>query len=234
MHLQNMFIIYVTDLSPKNKMQWWRLNFLQKSKLQMVGNKKKFYYFISEIPNFFYMGFFRKFSMFHWSIPLKSLLSSSSLIIKSLILHNIALITTSVNCQHSVPDIYSQTIYTIVRLPHPRSRDSQGQETFLEAFTATLRSKGLSRSKMKWWDIYKNLPVNATVRIPHPRNRDNQVQETLAPSAVNQTCNYDKACSNHPPSLSTLRLKGLSCSNIKWWAIYTNCHSRTTPSSEQR
>ena len=88
--------------------------------------------------------------MFHWSIPLKSLLSSSSLIIKSLILHNIALITTSVNCQHSVPDIYSQTIYTIVRLPHPRSRDSQGQETFLEAFTATLRSKGLSRSKMKW------------------------------------------------------------------------------------
>ena len=54
------------------------------------------------------------------------------------------------------------------------------------------------------------------VRIPHPQNRDNQVQETLAPSAVNQTCNYDTACSNHPPSLSTLRLKGLSCSKIKW------------------
>ena len=30
---------------------------------------------------------------------------------------------------------------------------------------STLRSKGLSRSKMKWWAIYANLPTNATVKI---------------------------------------------------------------------
>ena len=34
--------------------------------------------------------------------------------------------------------------------------------------------------------------------------------------------NYDIEWSNHPPSLSTLRQKGFSCSMIKWWAIYTN------------
>ena len=49
-----MFIIYVVDLSTKNKM--WRrgLKFLQKLKMQMVVKRKKnvFSYFISEIPNF--------------------------------------------------------------------------------------------------------------------------------------------------------------------------------------
>ena len=69
---------------------------------------------------------------------------------------------------------YIYFIYTnlpvsdIVRLPHPRSGDSQGQETFLAPSTdkqtsnydtecsnhhpsqSTLTSKGLSRSKMKW------------------------------------------------------------------------------------
>ena len=36
-------------------------------------------------------------------------------------------------------------------------------------------------------------------------------------SADKQTCNYNKECSNyHHPSLSTLRLKGLSLSKMKW------------------
>ena len=56
----------------------------------------------------------------------------------------------------------------IVRLPHPRSGDSQGQETFLAPSVdkkicnydteysnhhpslSTLSSKGLSRNRMKW------------------------------------------------------------------------------------
>ena len=59
-------------------------------------------------------------------------------------------------------------VNVIVRLPHPRSRDSQGQETFLAPSAdkqtrsyhkecsnhhlplSVLRSKGLSHSKMKW------------------------------------------------------------------------------------
>ena len=43
----------------------------------MVGKRKKnvfFSYFISGIPNFSYMGFFRKCSIFRWSIPLRVLL----------------------------------------------------------------------------------------------------------------------------------------------------------------
>ena len=70
--------------------------------------------------------------------------------------------------------IYKYIIYinlpvdVIVRLPHPCSGDSQGQETFLvpsadkqtrnydiecsnhHPFLSTLRPKGLSHSKMKW------------------------------------------------------------------------------------
>ena len=59
-------------------------------------------------------------------------------------------------------------VNSIVRLPHPRSGDSQGQETFLAPSTdkeirnydiecsnyhpslSTQRPKGLSHSKMKW------------------------------------------------------------------------------------
>ena len=106
---------------------------------------------------------------------------------------------------------------------------------------STLRPKGLSLSKMKWWAIYANLPVNAIVRrLPHPRGRESQGQEMfLALSADKQTYNYDIECSNHHPSLLTLRLKGLSLSKMKWWAIYTNLPVNaivrlTTPSSEQR
>ena len=65
--------------------------------------------------------------------------------------------------------------------------------------------------------MYTNLPVNAIVRLPHPRNGDSQGQETfLAPSGDKQTRNYDTECSNHHPSLSTLRRKGLSRSKMKW------------------
>ena len=64
--------------------------------------------------------------------------------------------------------------------------------------------------------IYTNLPVSDIVRLPHPRSGDSQVQETfLAPSADKETRNYDTECSNHHPSLSTLRSKGLSRSKMK-------------------
>ena len=66
--------------------------------------------------------------------------------------------------------------------------------------------------------IYTNLPLNAIVRLPHPPSRDSQGP----PSSDKQTCNYDIECSNHHPFLSTVRPKGLSCSKMKWGAIYTN------------
>ena len=128
-----------------------------------------------------------------------------------------------------------------VRLPHPQSRDSQGQETFLAPSAnkqthnydtqcsnhhpslPTLTSKGLSRSIMKWWAIYTNLPVNAIVRLPHPQSGDRQIRETfLAPSTDKQTRNCETECSNHHTSLTILRSKGLNCIKMKWWAISTN------------
>ena len=64
--------------------------------------------------------------------------------------------------------------------------------------------------------ICTNLPVNAIVRLRHPRSGYSQGQETfLAPSADKQTRNYDTECSNHHPSLSTLRPKGLNRSRMK-------------------
>ena len=129
----------------------------------------------------------------------------------------------------------------IVRLPHPRIGDSQGQKTFLAPSAdketrkydiersnhhpslSTLRPKGLSRSKMKWWAIGTNLPMDVIVRLPHRQCGDSQGQGTfLAPSAYKQTRNYDIECSNHHPSLSTQRPKELSRSKMKWLAIYTN------------
>ena len=51
----------------------------------------------------------------------------------------------------------------------------------------------------------------------HSQSGDSQGQEVfLAPSTDKQTSNYDTECSNHHPSLSTLRSKGLSCSKTKW------------------
>ena len=73
--------------------------------------------------------------------------------------------------------------------------------------------------------IHTHLPVNAIVRLPHPGSGDSQGQKTfLAPSADKRTSNYDTKCSNHHPSLSTLRSKGLSRSKIKWWAIYAQIY----------
>ena len=71
--------------------------------------------------------------------------------------------------------------------------------------------------------IYTNVPVNAIVRPPHPHSGDSQSQETfLVSSADNQTHNYDTECSNHHPSLSILTSKGLSRSQMKRLAMYTN------------
>ena len=145
----------------------------------------------------------------------------------------------------------------IVRLPHPRSGDSQGQETFLAPSAdkqtrnydtewsnhhpslSTLRSKGLSRSKMKWWAIYTNLPVDVIVRLPHPRSGDSQGQETfLAPSADKQTRNYNTRVLK-PPSLPiNPKVKGIEplqdemVSHI--YKFINKCHCQTTPSSGWR
>ena len=128
-----------------------------------------------------------------------------------------------------------------VTLHHPRSRDSQGQETFWTPSAdndtrnydtecsshhpplSISRPKGWSRSKMKWWAIYTNLPVNVIVRLLHPQRRDSQGEETIsAPSGDKQTGNYDTQCANHHSSLSMARPKALSRSKMKWWPIYKN------------
>ena len=133
-------------------------------------------------------------------------------------------------------DIYTNLpVDVIVWLPHPQYGNSQGQETFLASSAdkqtrkfniecsndhpslSTLRPKGLSRSKTKWWAICTNLPVDVIVRIAHPWSGDSQFQETfLAPSADKGNRNYDIECSNHQPSYSALRPKGLSRSKMKW------------------
>ena len=129
----------------------------------------------------------------------------------------------------------------MVRLPHCRSGQGHNQETFFASSAdkqtrnydiectnhlpslSTLTPKGLSRSKMKWWALYTNIPVGVIVWLPHPWRGASQCQKTfLEPYADKQTPNYDIQCWNHHPSLSTLRPKGLSRSKMKWWAIYTN------------
>ena len=56
-----------------------------------------------------------------------------------------------------------------------------------------------------------------------PQSGDSQSKETfLVSSADNQTSNYDTECLNHHPSLSILISKGLSRSQMKWLAMYTN------------
>ena len=62
--------------------------FLQKSKIQTVGKRKKnFSYFISEIPNFSNMGFFLKCSMFCRSIPLRFIQLINPLYFKPTVFH---------------------------------------------------------------------------------------------------------------------------------------------------
>ena len=50
--------------------------FNKNQKYRSLETEKKNQFFVSEIPNFYYMGFFRKCSMFLQSIPLKFLLES--------------------------------------------------------------------------------------------------------------------------------------------------------------
>ena len=51
--------------------------------------------------------------------------------------------------------------------------------------------------------------MNAIVRLPHPWSGDSKGQETfLVPSANNEI--YDRLCSNHHSSLSTLGSKRMS------------------------
>ena len=156
-----------------------------------------------------------------------------------------------------VSHIYKYTSGCHSQTTHRGSGDSQYQETFLapsadkqtrnydiecsnhHSSLSTIRPKGLSHSKMKWWPKYTNIPVDVIVRLPRPWSGDSQNQEKfLAPSADKQTRNYDIECSNHHPSLSTLRPEAFSHSNIKCLAIYPNipngCHSQITPSSEWR
>ena len=129
----------------------------------------------------------------------------------------------------------------IVRLTCPRRGESLCQETFSapsadektrnsdtecsnhHLWISTLRPKGLNCSKMKWWVIYTNLPVNVIVRLPYPWREDSQRQETFsATSACKKPRNYDTECWNHHPSYSTLRPNPFSHSKMKSWAIYTN------------
>ena len=102
---------------------------------------------------------------------------------------------------------------------------------------STLSLKGLSLSKVTSWAINTNLPVNAIVSLSHSQSKDSQGRKKfLAPSANKKTCNYDKECSNHNYSISTMREKRLGCSKMIYCAIYTNygCQSQNTPSSEWR
>ena len=146
-------------------------------------------------------------------------------------------------------------VNAIVRLPHLRTGDRHGQKMVLASSAdnqtrnynteclnhhpslSTPRSKGLSHNKMKWWATYTNLPVNAIVRLPHLRTGGRYGQKmVLATSANNQIRNYNTECSNHHPSLSTPRSKGLSHSKVTWWASYkykfsSKWHNQTTPSS---
>ena len=65
--------------------------------------------------------------------------------------------------------------------------------------------------------------MDVIVRLRHPRSGDSQGQKTfLAPSADNQARNHHLECSNHHPTLSTLRSKGSSHSKMKCCAIHKN------------
>ena len=70
-----MFIIYVTDLSTKNKLLRGGFPFLQKPKIQAVGKRKKIIFFsnsTAENPNFSYMRFFQKMLYVSWDHSFKN------------------------------------------------------------------------------------------------------------------------------------------------------------------
>ena len=60
------------------------LHFLENQKYRRLEKKKKkFSYFVSEIPNFFYMGFFGKCSKLRQSIPLTLYTTSTKINLSS-------------------------------------------------------------------------------------------------------------------------------------------------------
>ena len=104
---------------------------------------------------------------------------------------------------------------------------------------STLRSKGLSCSRMKWLPIYTNLPGNAIVRLPHPRSGDTLDQETfLAPFTDKQTCNYDTRVLKPQSLRINNKVNGIEPKQDEMVShIYkytSKCHSQTIPSSEIR
>ena len=132
-------------------------------------------------------------------------------------------------------DIYAHLlICAVVRLPHPRSGDIQGQETFL-APSAGKQTRNCDKDSsshdlsiaIRHWDwavtgqnsepyIYVNLLINAIVRLTHSSSGDIQGQETfLAHSADKQIDNYDRKCSKYYLSYPHEALR-LSRGRIKW------------------
>ena len=131
------------------------------------------------------------------------------------------------------------SVIAISRLSHPQSRMNQGQQTLLAPFPdqeahnyerdyschhpslSIPRSKRLSHSKMKWWAVYTNVPVNAIVKLYHSWSGDRQDQQTfLTPSSNKLIRNYHKNFSNHHSFISTQRSKELSLRKMKWWIKY--------------
>ena len=85
-------------------------------------------------------------------------------------------------------------------------------------------NKRLSHSKMKCSVIYTHKFTSefhnqTTLTINLKAETARRKQTFLAPSADNQTHNYDTKCSDYNPSLSTLGAKGLNHSKMKWWAM---------------
>ena len=82
-------------------------------------------------------------------------------------------------CWQANPQLW----HRVFKLPSlPINPKIEGIESYQEwpshhTSLSTLRSKGLSRTKMKWWAIYTFLPVNAIVRLPHPGSGYNQARK---------------------------------------------------------
>ena len=64
---------------------------------------------ISEIPNFSYMGFFRKCSMFRWSTPLRTLFSKPRILIYHTAINELKLF--NLGCTMFVGKTFSKNIF---------------------------------------------------------------------------------------------------------------------------
>ena len=134
---------------------------------------------------------------------------------------------------HTERQIYIQLPVNVVVRRNSWNWNSQGQETFLSSSTdkqtrnydtecsndwlslSTLRSKGLSRSKMKWWAIHANLQVNVIDYLILGAEIA-RVFSTLDWQANPQLWHR---IFNHHPSQLILRSKELILRQLKWWAI---------------